>query len=94
MKPTRRCAPLPALPDSRRHEPHGGEESPHPARVAGEQGQMRHVSVCADEEVRQGPRLLAARAPVSSTRPVHPLECGALSLPEVNTVVMNPCHDS
>ena len=60
-----RCpAVIPTLPCSRRHQPHGGEETTHPARVAGEQRQVRDVGVCPDEKVRQGPRLPTTRVPV------------------------------
>ena len=45
-----RCpAVIPTLPCSRRHQPHGGEETTHPARVAGEQRQVRDVGVRPDE---------------------------------------------
>jgi hypothetical protein len=49
---------------SRSNEAHGRKESPYAARVTGEQRQMRHVGMGADEKVGQWPRLFAASMPV------------------------------
>jgi hypothetical protein len=57
-------AAISTLADSWRHKPHGREESADAARVAREQRQVRHISVRADEKIRQWSRLSAACATV------------------------------
>ena len=49
-----RLALPPVLARSRRHESHGREERPHPARVAGEQRQVRDVGERPDEKSGRG----------------------------------------
>ena len=48
----------------RSNQPHGRKERAHAARVASEQRQMSHVSVRADEEIRERSSLFPACAPV------------------------------